>query len=55
MPRREILRMAPDCSVMDEFVDAAIYAIETGELTHEEAFSTLLEFVIWRGEVVPAE
>jgi hypothetical protein len=51
----EELHIYFDCSIMQEFIDAAVYAIETGQLTEAQAFDTLLEFAIAIPKIQAAE
>jgi len=45
MPEEVILKLGFDMSVFEEMIAAADYAVQSGELTEEEAAQTLLGFV----------
>ena len=50
-----VFRIETDASIMAEFIDAAVYAVETGQLTEDEATETLAEFIICRPVVAYAQ
>lgn len=51
----EELHVYFDCSIMNEFIDAAAYAIETGQMTEREALQTLMDFTIAIPKIQAAE